>query len=87
MTYPPDNHDDSARDTPIEQDRRIVNGSILALVAFVIIAIGIVWYALMDDRARIAAFRQPAIERSVPDGTTGYGGVQPKAPEQNQAAK
>jgi hypothetical protein len=87
MTYPPDNHGDSPRGTPIEQDRRIINGSIVALAAFVIIAIGIVWYALTDDRARIAAFRQPAIERSVPDGTTGYGGTQTKAPEQNQAAK
>jgi hypothetical protein len=87
MTYPPDNHGDSARDTPIERDRRIINGSILALVAFVIVAMGIVWYALTDGRAHIAAFRQPAIERSVPNGTAGDPGAQPKAREQNQAAK
>jgi hypothetical protein len=87
MTYPPDDYRASVNRTPLERDRRIVNGAMLTLAAFVIVAIGIVWYAITDDRARIAALRQPAIERSLPDGTTGYGGAQPGAPAQNAAAK
>lgn len=72
---------------PLEHDRRIINGSMLALAAFVIVAIGIVWYALTDDRARIAVIKQPTIERAVPDGTTGYGGARPKAPTPDRSAK
>lgn len=87
MTYPPDDHRDSVRGTPLEHDKRIINGSMLALAAFVIVAIGIVWYALTDDRARIAAVKQPVIERAVPDGTTGYGGARPKAPAPSQTTK
>ena len=79
MTYPPDDHRDSMRDTPLEHDRRIINGSMLALAAFVIVAAGVVWYALTDQHARTAAVKQPAVERTVPDGTTGYGGARPKA--------
>jgi hypothetical protein len=78
MTYPPDDHRDSVRRPPLERDRRIVNGSMLALAAFAIVAIGIVWYALTDDRARIAAFKHQTLERTVPDGTIGYGGARPK---------
>jgi hypothetical protein len=87
MTYPPDDHRDSVKGAPLEQDKRIINGSMLALAAFAIVAIGIVWYALTDDRARIAAIKQPSIERSVPDGTTGYGGARPKAPAPSQTEK
>jgi hypothetical protein len=88
MTYPPDDHRDAVRGTPLERDRRIINGSMLALAAFVIVAIGVVWYALTVDRARIAAIKQPAIERAVPDGTTGYGGGRPtKVPAPNPTAK
>jgi hypothetical protein len=87
MTYPPDNHRDSVSGTPLEHDRRIVNGSMLAIAAFVIVAIGIAWYALTDDRSHIAATKTPAIERSVPDITTGYGGVRPKAPAPSPTAK
>lgn len=72
---------------PLEHDRQIINGSMLALAAFVIVAIGIVWYALTDDRARIAVIKQPTIERAVPDGTTGYGGARPKAPAPDRSAK
>lgn len=87
MTDPPDDHRDSVRGTPLEHDRRIINGSMLALAAFVIVAIGIVWYALNDDQARIAAVKQPTIERAVPGGTTGYGGTRPKAPVPSQTTK
>jgi hypothetical protein len=78
MTYPPDDHRDSVRRAPLEHDRRLVNGAMLALAAFAIVAVGIVWYALTDDRARIAASRHQTIERTVPDGTIGYGGARPK---------
>ena len=78
MTNSPDDHRDAFRHAPLEHDRRIINGSILAVVAFAIVAIGIVWYALTDDRARVASSRHQAIERTVPDGTTGYGGMRPK---------
>ena len=37
MTYPPDDHRNSRGGTPIEQDSRIINGSMLAIAAFVII--------------------------------------------------
>ena len=79
MTDPPDDHRDSAGGTPLEHDRRIINGSMLAIVAFAIVAIGIAWYAL-TDRSRTASIKPPAVERSVPDSTTGYGGSRPKAP-------
>jgi len=87
MTDPPDDHRDSASDAQLEHDRRIVNGSMLALAAFLIVAVGIVWYALTDDRARLAAVKQPALERAVPDGTTGYGGARRKAPAPSQTTK
>ena len=87
MTYPPDDHRDSIRGAPLEHDRHIVNGAMLALAAFVIVAIGIVWYALTEDRSHIAASKQQAIERTVPDGTIGYGGARPKAPAPNPGAK
>jgi hypothetical protein len=87
MTYPPDDHRDSVRRPPLEHDRRIINGSMLALAAFAIVAIGIIWYALTDDRARIAVFKHQTIERSVPDGTTGYGGPRPKPSAPSPATK
>ena len=87
MTYPPDDHRDSVGGAPLEHDRRIINGSMLAVAAFVIVAVGIVWYALTDDRSRMVAIKQPAVERSIPDGTTGYGGTWPKAPAPGPAAK
>jgi hypothetical protein len=87
MTYPPDDHRDSVKRAPLEDDRRLINGSILALAAFAIVAVGIIWYALIGDRARIAAFKHQTIERSVPDGTTGYGGARPKAPAPSPNAK
>jgi hypothetical protein len=87
MTYPPDDHRDSVKGTPLEQDRHIINGSLLALAAFAIVAVGIVWYALTSDRARIAAIKQPSIERMVPDGTTGYGGARPKSSAPSPATK
>jgi hypothetical protein len=80
MTYPPDDHRDSVGGTSIEHDRRIVNGSMLAIAAFVIVAIGIAWYALNDDRSRVSSTRPPAIERSAPDSTTGYGGMRSGTP-------
>lgn len=65
---------------PIEQDRHIVNGSILAIAAFVIVVAGVAWYAVSGNRSGTAAVNAPAFERAVPDGTTGYGGARPKAP-------
>jgi hypothetical protein len=86
MTYPPDDHRDSVRRSPLEHDARIVNGSMLALAAFVIVAVGIAWYALNNDsRTGTASVSPPAAERSVPDGTTGYGGPRPKAPAPKSA--
>lgn len=87
MTYPPDDHREEVRGSPLEHDRGIVNGAMLALAAFAIVATGIAWYALTVDRSRIAATRQPAVERSVPDRTTGYGGARPQAPAPNPTAK
>jgi hypothetical protein len=87
MTDPLDDRRDSVSGTPIEYDRRIVNGSMLAIAAFVIVAIGVVWYALNDDRSRVAATKPSAIERSAPDGTTGYGGMRPGTPAPAPAAK
>lgn len=86
MPYPPD-HRDSMRDTSLDHDRRIVNGSMLALAAFVVVATGIVWYALTDDHARIAAIKQPTIERAVPNSTTGFGGAPPHAPAPAPSAR
>jgi hypothetical protein len=87
MTDPPDDRRGSGGGTPLEHDRRIINGSMLAVAAFVIVAIGIVWYALTDDRSRVASTRPPAIERSALDRTTGYGGIRPRAPAPDPAAK
>lgn len=91
MTYPPDDYrasgNGSGNGMRLEHDRSIINGSMLALVAFIVVAIGIIWYAVTDGRARIAAGKHPGIERSVPDGTTGYGGMQPKAPVRNPGTK
>ena len=80
MTHPPDDPRDSVGGAPLERDRRIINGSMLAVAAFAVVAIGIVWYALTDDRPRVVSTRLPAIERSVPDSTTGYGNTRPRAP-------
>jgi hypothetical protein len=87
MTYPPDDHRDSVRGAPLEHDRRIINGSILALAAFAIVAAGIAWYAVTNDRSRVVSVKQPATEHSAPDSTTGYGGARPKAPAPNSSAK
>lgn len=87
MTYPSDDHRDSVDRTPLEHDRGIINGAILALAAFTIVAVGIVWFALTVDRPRIAEIRQPTIDRPVPDGTTGFGGGQPAAPAPRPDAK
>jgi hypothetical protein len=87
MTYPPDDHRDSVRGAPIEHDRDMINGSMLALAAFVIVAIGIAWYAVMNDRSRVVSVKPPAVEQTVPDSTTGYGGARPKMPAPNPSAK
>ncbi len=87
MTYPPDDHRDPVRDTPLEHDRKFINGSILALVAFAIVAIGIAWYAVTNDRSRVVSVKPPAVQQSVPDSTTGYGGAGPKAPAPKPSAK
>ena len=87
MTDPPDKHRDSVRGAPIEYDRHIVNGSILAIAAFAIVVIGIAWYALTGHRPSTASINTPAVERSVPDSTTGYGGARPKAPAPNSPAR
>ena len=79
MTYPPDDHRDSVRGAPLEHDRHITNGSILALAAFAIVAIGVAWYAVTNDGSRVVSVRSPA-EHAVPDSTTGYGGAAPKVP-------
>jgi hypothetical protein len=79
MTYPPDDHRDSIRGAPLEHDRRIINGSILALAAFAIVAIGIAWYAVTNDGSRVVSVK-PSVEHSAPDSTTGYGGATPKVP-------
>ena len=88
MTYPPDDHRDSVRGTPLEHDRHIINGSMLALAAFAIIAIGIAWYAVTNDGSRVVSVKAP-VQQSVPDSTTGYGGAAPKvpAPSPNPSAK
>jgi len=85
MTYPPDDHRDSVRGTPLEHDRKIINGSMLALAAFAIVAIGIAWYAVTNDRSRVVSVKPPTAQQSVPDSTTGYGGAQMPAP--NPSAK
>ncbi len=87
MTYPPDDHRDSVRGAPLEHDRHIINGSMLALAAFAIVAIGIAWYAVTNDHSRVVSVKPPAVEHSVPDSTTGYGGARPKAPAPNPSAK
>jgi len=87
MTYPPDDHRDSVRGAPLEHDRKIINGSMLALAAFAIVAVGIAWYAVTNDRSRIVSVKTPAVEQSVPDSTTGYGGAQRKAPAPIPATK
>ena len=87
MTYPPDDDRDSVRGAPIEQDRHIINGSMLALAAFAIVAIGIAWYAVTNDRSRVVSVNPPAVEHSVPDSTTGYGGAQRKGAVPNPSTK
>ena len=87
MTYPPDDHGKSVGRTSIEQDQRIVDGSMLALAAFVIVAVGIAWYALSNHRSGTASINTPAVERSVPDSTTGYGGARPRAPGPKSTAQ
>lgn len=79
MTYPSDHHGDSLRAAPIEHDRKIVNGSILAIGAFAIVVIGIAWYAVTGHRPTgRASVNPPGIQHSQPGGTTGYGGAQPR---------
>ena len=78
MTYPRDDHRDSGRRPPLEHDSRIVQGSMLAIAAFVIVVGGIAWYAFSNHRSGTASINAPAFERSVPDSTTGYGGMRPK---------
>ena len=75
VTYPLDDHRDENQ--PLEHDSRIVNGSMLAIAAFVIVVGGIAWYALSNHRSGTASVNTPAIERSVPSSTTGYGGSRP----------
>ena len=87
MTYPPDDHREPTSGTPIEHDRRIINGSMLAVAAFAIVATGIVWYALTGDRLRTVSIKPPAVERSAPDSTTGYGGAQSRATVPKSAAQ
>jgi len=87
MTGPPDDHRDSVRDAPLEHDRHIINGSMLALAAFAIVAIGIAWYAVTNDPSRVVSAKPPAVQHSVPDSTTGYGGGQRKAPAPNSMVK
>ncbi len=87
MTYPPDDHRDPVRGTPLERDRKFINGSILALVAFAIVAIGIAWYAVTNDRSRVVSVKPPAAQQSAPDSTTGYGGTGSKAPAPKPSAK
>ena len=87
MTYPPDDHRDSVRGAPLEHDRKIINGSMLALVAFAIVAVGIAWYAVTNDRSRVVSVKPPAVEQSAPDSTTGYGGGQRKVPAANPSTK
>jgi hypothetical protein len=86
MTHPPDDLRSSVSGPSLEHDRRIVNGSVLALVAFAVVVIGIVWYALTDDRRRVA-HQQPAIERSTPDDTVGYGAPRSRAPAKDPTVK
>jgi hypothetical protein len=87
MTDPPDNHRESVRGSPIELDRQIVNGSILAIAAFAIVLIGVAWYALTGHRPTTASIKPPAFERSMPDNTTGYSGARPMAPAPNPPAR
>jgi hypothetical protein len=88
MPYPPDDHRHSLDGTPIEHDRRIVNGSMLAIAAFVVVVGGIAWYAVSNHRSGIASVNAPAVERSVPDSTTGYGGgMRQKAPAPKSTAQ
>jgi hypothetical protein len=87
MTFPPDDRRGSVSGAPIEHDQRVVNGSMLAIAAFVIVVIGVAWYALNDDRSRVASTKPPGIERSAPDSTTGYGGMRSGTPAPAPAAK
>jgi len=87
MTDPPDDHRDSVRGAPLEHDRHIINGSMLALAAFAIVAIGIAWYAMTNEGSRVVSAKPPAVQHSVPDSTTGYGGGQPKVPATNPSTK
>ncbi len=87
MTYPRDDHRDAGSGTPLEHDRRIINGSMLAIAAFVIVVGGIAWYALSNHRSGTASVNAPAVERSVPDSTTGYGGMRPKTPAPKSTAQ
>jgi uncharacterized iron-regulated membrane protein len=86
MTYPSDNHREVRRGVSIERDRHIVNGSILAIVAFAVIVIGVVWFALTGDlgTSRVSS-NTPALERSGANGTTGYGGAHSKLRVPNAA--
>ena len=88
MTYPPDDRRNSGRGAPLEHDRRIINGSILALAAFAVVAIGIAWYAVTNGGSHVVSVK-PSAGHAVPDTTTGYGGAAPKvpAPAPNPSAK
>ena len=87
MAFPSDHHPGSSRGTPLEHDRHIVNGSLLALAAFAVVILGIGWYALTGHRPGTAAINAPALERSVPDSTTGYGGGRPRVLAPSPTAK
>jgi hypothetical protein len=86
MTYPPDNHRNSVRGVPLEQDHDIVAGSILALTAFAVVVCGIAWYAVTGNRSAPVSINTPALER--PDSTVGYGTHSKRwAPERSPAQK
>jgi hypothetical protein len=74
VTFPLDDHRDSS---PPQHDTRIVNGAMLAVAAFAIVVAGLAWCALSNHRSGAASVNAPAIERSVPSSTTGYGGSRP----------
>ena len=75
MTFPLDDHRNSS--PPLELDTRIVNGAMLAVAAVAIVVGELAWCALSNHRSGAASVNAPAMERTVPGSTTGYGGSRP----------
>jgi hypothetical protein len=91
MTIHPSDPRDPNRDTLRRPDNGMGLGTMLAIAAAGTVGLGLVWYAVSDNRPNTASTNPPAIDRSAPPVTTGTGtnvnpGAAQNAPNPTPAA-